>query len=162
MKQEMELQLFDFSNGISKEGISKIVDKIVINTINEGNIIYVVERLTIISKIIELAKKNKDFKKAVLDELSKYPNNTYCSVNGTVIEEIETSVEYNYSVDKDWRYYKEQEEYWAELRKTRESILKKARDRVFVDEETGEVVEKINKKSVTSFKITIPLSGESD
>lgn len=140
---------------ITKNYLKQAARMIVQSACNSGNALDLAERMKILSDLLKLIREDVAFVNAVVDDLD-FNRGPFITQNGATIEKMEAGVQYDFSHDEEWCNYKSIEDCAAASRKAREAILKSAREGAeAVIEETGEVIIGANKKSKSTYKITL-------
>lgn len=116
--------------------------------ISNEKVLLVAEQVAAISTFIELLKEDNRYRKAVLEELQKFPMQKGTLTSGAAIAYTEVGTKYLYQEDAVWSDLKEK-------MKAREEILKKIPPGMqMVDEETGEMISGVGKVSSPGWRIT--------
>ncbi|MES2620211.1 MAG: hypothetical protein V4615_05095 [Bacteroidota bacterium] len=140
---------------VNKTTVRQYAQNIIDNAIEDNRVLKTAEGLAVMEKLVKAVREETRFVDAVVDELT-LNNKVLTTPNGTLIEVTEVGVKYDYSHDEEWRNIKAEIDQQTLLLKQREAVLKIARDGAEkVDENTGEVVIGANRKSKTSYKITL-------
>src|SRR5215210_6195130 len=141
--------------GLGKKQIADLADESVGRVLDEGNVFQVAEALAAMEEFVKAVRSDERYIQFLRDELSKH-HGRLVTGSGAKIELCEAGVSYDYSGNAEWREL-EAERYELERRKkTLEQKLRLlAPGRVAVDPETGEMLEGPQKRSKSTYRITL-------
>jgi hypothetical protein len=139
----------------TKKDIKNLALNIIDNAIEENRVLKTAEGLAVMEKLVKAVREEITFVNAVVDALEQN-NRILTTANGTIIETVEAGVKYDYSYDAEWNELDQEVKKWTEAKKAREAILKSAKSGIEkVDESTGELIVGANKKSKSTYRITL-------
>lgn len=137
---------------VTKQSIKQLANNVIDNAMDEGRVLHTAEGLAVMEKLVKAVREEQRFVDAVCAEVGKQLTTS----NGTVLEVVESAVKYDYSHDAEWKMLQEEIDILTARRKEREAILKTAKEgQEKVIEDTGELITGANKKSKTTYKITL-------
>jgi hypothetical protein len=141
--------------GLSKQQVTDLADVSVSNVLEEGNVFGVAEALAAMEEFVKIVRKDERYVQFLRDELAKH-HGRLVTASGAKIEMCEAGVTYDYSGNAEWRELEEQKKI-IELKKKEieEKLRLLAPGRIAVDPETGEVLEGAQKKSKSTYRITL-------
>lgn len=141
--------------GLSKTQIANLADSAVSSLLEEGSVFGVAEALATMEEFVKTVRKDERYIQFLRDELARHHGRLITS-SGAKIELCEAGVTYDYSNNAEWREL-EAERYEIERRKkaVEEKLRLLAPGRIAVDPETGEVLEGAQKKSKSTYRITL-------
>ena len=146
----------DIKEGLTKSQIAQLADTSVERVLEKGNVFPVAEALAAMEEFVKTVRKDDRFIDFMREELEKQSAGKLTTKAGSKIELCEAGVKYDYAANADWRVLDEQIKYLVEKRKQLEERLRKiSPGKIAVDEETGEVIEGVNKISKSTYKITL-------
>lgn len=144
-------------NQITKKDLAQGAEQIVNNMLEVGNELDVAVGLAAMENVISEIKSNPNYVNAIRDRVQERGEKGKLKLpSGTLVEQCEVGIKYDYSGDAEWRKLKAMEEELADLRKRREAMLKAIPSgKMLTDPDTGETLIGPPKTSTSSYKVTI-------
>lgn len=142
-------------NGLTKTQIADIATEAVGTVLDKGNALQVAEALAAMEEFTKGVRKDKRYVEFLREELFKH-NGRYQTTSGARLEVCEAGVSYDYSSNPEWRRLNSQILELMESRKELEAELRRiSSGKIIVDEETGEILEGPQRKSTSTYRITL-------
>jgi hypothetical protein len=144
------------SEGLTKTQIIKLAKQSVDNVLEDHSFIFqVAEAIAAMEEFAKQVRKDERFVEILRDEIIKHNGKT-ATPSGAKLEICEAGVSYDYSVDAGWRSLEQEIQELTEKRKALEEKLRRiAPGKMWVDDETGEVLEGPLKISKSTYRITL-------
>src|SRR5215210_5585079 len=144
-----------FRSGLRKSQIAGMAGNSVGHLLEEGNVFEVAEALAAMEEFAKCVRKDDRYIQYLRDELAKH-NGRFITCAGARLEICEAGVSYDYASNNEWKELDGEIRNLTERKKALEEKLRKiAPGKIIVDEETGEVTEGINKRSTSTYRITL-------
>jgi hypothetical protein len=142
--------------GLNKTQISKLAQQSVENVLEDNSFIFqVAEAIAAMEEFAKQVRKDERFVEMLRDEIIKH-NGKAATPSGAKLEICEAGVSYDYSQDASWRSLDQEIQELTEKRKALEEKLRRiAPGKMWVDNETGEVLEGPLKVSKSTYRITL-------
>ncbi len=141
--------------GLTKKQIADLADESVGSVLEEGNVFQVAEAIAAMEEFVKTVRKDERYIQFLRDELAKH-HGRLITASGAKIEMCEAGVHYDYSANSEWRELEEQKRILELKKKELEDKLRLLQPgRIAVDPETGEVLEGPQKKSKSTYRITL-------
>jgi hypothetical protein len=142
--------------GLTKTQISKLAQQSVENVLEDNSFIFqVAEAIAAMEEFARQVRKDERFVEILRDEIIKH-NGKAATPSGAKLEICEAGVSYDYSQDAGWRSLDQEIQELTEKRKALEEKLRRiAPGKMWVDNETGEVLEGPLKVSKSTYRITL-------
>ena len=141
--------------GLTKKQIADLADESVGRVLEEGNVFQVAETIAAMEEFVKTVRRDERYIQFLRDELTKH-HGRLVTASGAKIEMCEAGVSYDYSTNAEWRELEEQKRIIELKKKDLEGKLRLlVPGRIAVDPETGEVLEGPQKKSKSTYKITL-------
>lgn len=132
-----------------------MADAAVDKVMEEGHVLEAAEALAALEHFAKTIRQDERFVHFLRDELMKH-GGKYKTASGTQLEVCEAGVRYNYSHDDEWQRLQAQMESISERMRTVEAKLRSVPPgRLWVDPDTGEVVQGAQKQSTSTYRITL-------
>lgn len=143
------------NEGLSKKRITDLADESVGRLLEEGDVFQVAEALATMEEFVKAVRSDERYVQFLRDELAKH-HGRLVTHSGAKIELCEAGVSYDYSDNAEWREL-EAERYELERRKKalEQKLRLLAPGRVAVDPDTGEMLEGPQKRSKSTYRITL-------
>ena len=141
--------------GLSKKQIADLADESVGRVLEDGNVFQIAEAIAAMEEFVKAVRKDERYIQFLRDELAKH-HGRLVTASGAKIEMCEAGVSYDFSANAEWRELEEQKRVIELKKKELEDKLRLlAPGRISVDPETGEVLEGPQKKSKSTYRITL-------
>ena len=141
--------------GIGKKGIAALAERSVDHVLEEGQVFEVAEAIAAMDEFVKSVRRDERFVEYLREELAKH-HGKMVTTSGAKIELCEAGVVYDFTQSAEWRALDEQIRMLQQDKKAVEEKLKCIRSgAIVVDPETGEVFEGAQKKSTSTYRITL-------
>ena len=132
-----------------------MADAAVDKVLEEGHVLEAAEALAALETFTKGVRQDERFIQFMRDELAKHGGKCK-TTSGAQLEVCEAAVRYDYSHDDEWRRLQSQLESISERMRAVEAKLRSVPPgRLWVDPDTGEVVQGALKKSTSTYRITL-------
>lgn len=153
--QLLHNELPTIREGLSKRQINRLAHQTVDNALEAQNVFPIAEAIAAMEEFARQVRKDERFVETLRDEIIKH-NGQAVTPSGAKLEVTEAGVSYDYSTDTSWRALTEEINRLVEQRKALEEKLRRiAPGKMWVDHETGEVLEGPLKVSKSTYRITL-------
>lgn len=143
------------SEGLSKRQIAALAEQTVDRVLDSDTALPVAEAIAAMEEFAKQVRKDERFVDMLRDELIRH-NGKVNTLSGAKLEVTEAAVQYDYAQDPGWRSLTEEIAKLVEMRKALEEKLRSiAPGKMWVDHETGEVLEGPHKSSKSTYRITL-------
>lgn len=148
-------QLPVLREGLTKKQIAVLAENTVDNLLEQHNALPVAEAIAAMEEFVKQVRKDDRFVDAIREEIIRHHGKVQTH-SGAKLELCETGVTYDYAQDSGWRALTEEINGLVEMRKALEEKLRRiAPGKMWVDHETGEVLEGVPKASKSTYRITL-------
>jgi hypothetical protein len=142
--------------GLNKTQIGQLAEQSVENVLeDQSNVFLVAEAIAAMEEFARQVRRDERFVELLRDEIIKH-NGRVTTPSGAKLEICEAGVSYDYSADTGWSSLEREIQELTERKKALEEKLRRiAPGHVWVDQETGEVLEGPMKASKSTYRITL-------
>lgn len=141
--------------GLSKRQIANMAEQTVGHVLESSTALPVAEAIAAMEEFARQVRKDERFVDLLRDEIIRH-NGKLQTASGAKLEVTEAAVQYDYAQDASWRALTEEINMLVEMRKALEEKLRRiAPGKMWVDHETGEVLEGPQKTSKSTYRITL-------
>jgi hypothetical protein len=142
--------------GLTKKQLASMAEKSVEQVVDGNSPVFLVaEALAAMEEFVKNVRKNEHFVSFLRDELTKHQGHLL-TTSGAKIELCEAGVQYNYSGNGEWQQLEEQiKNLQARKKEVEERLRTLSPGAVYVDKETGEMLEAPLKSSKSTYRITL-------
>lgn len=141
--------------GLSKKQIAALADHTVEQVLEQDNALPVAEAIAAMDEFVKLLRKDERFVDAIRETISRN-GGKMATASGAKLELCETGVTYDYAQDAGWLALTEEINNLMAMRKALEEKLRRiVPGKMWVDHETGEVLEGVPKASKSTYRITL-------
>jgi hypothetical protein len=141
--------------GLTKKQIAALAGNTVANVLEQDNALPVAEAIAAMEEFVKGVRRDERFVDAIRETISRN-NGQVHTPSGAKLELCETGVAYNYAQDPGWQALTNEINSLVEMRKALEEKLRRiAPGKMWVDHETGEVLEGVSKASKSTYRITL-------
>lgn len=141
--------------GLNKNQIAILANATVDNVLEQDNALPVAEAIAAMEEFVKQVRKDERFVDAIRETITRN-NGKVQTASGAKLELCETGVTYDYAQDPGWRALTEEINSLLEMRKALEEKLRRIMPgKMWVDHETGEVLEGVPKASKSTYRITL-------
>ncbi len=141
--------------GLTKGQISALAGQTVEQVLESESAMPVAEAIAAMEEFAKQVRKDERFVDMLRDEIIRH-NGKVNTASGAKLEVTEAAVQYDYAQDASWRALTEEINTLMEMRKALEAKLRSiAPGKMWVDHETGEVLEGPQKSSKSTYRITL-------
>jgi hypothetical protein len=141
--------------GLTKKQIAALAGNTVANVLEQDNALPVAEAIAAMEEFAKLVRKDQRFVDAIRESITRNNGHVH-TPSGAKLELCETGVTYNYAQDPGWVALTNEINSLMEMRKALEEKLRRiAPGKMWVDHETGEVLEGVSKASKSTYRITL-------
>lgn len=141
--------------GLNKNQIAMLANATVGNVLEQDNALPIAEALAAMEEFVKQVRKDERFVDAIRETIVRH-NGKVQTPSGAKLELCETGVNYDYAQDAGWRALTEEINALVEMRKALEEKLRRIMPgKMWVDHETGEVLEGVPKASKSTYRITL-------
>jgi hypothetical protein len=141
--------------GLTKRQIAAMAGQTVDQVLESESALPIAEGIAAMEEFAKQVRKDERFVDLLRDEIIRN-NGKVQTQSGAKLEVTEAAVQYDYAQDASWRALTEEIEQLVELRKSLECKLRSiAPGKMWVDHETGEVLEGPAKASKSTYRITL-------
>lgn len=141
--------------GLNKRQIAALAKQTVDTVLENQNVLQVAEAIAAMEDFAKQVRKDERFVDFLRDELSMYNGKTQ-TPSGAKLELCEAAVQYDYTQDPSWLSLTGEINSLLEQRKALEEKLRRIMPgKMWVDHETGEVLEGPQKISKSTYRITL-------
>jgi hypothetical protein len=143
------------TSGLSKSQLATMAEQSVDNVLETGQLFEVAEAIAAMEEFVKNIRKDERFVSFLRDELTKHHGRIYTG-SGAKIELCESAVQYDYSQNGEWQMLEDQiRQLQAQKKEIEERLRRLSPGKVYVDPETGEVLEAPQKSSKSTYRITL-------
>jgi hypothetical protein len=141
--------------GLSKRQIATLAAQTVDQVLESESALPVAEAIAAMEEFAKQVRKDERFVDMLRDEIILH-NGKVNTTSGAKLEVAEAAVQYDYAQDASWRALTDEINTLMEMRKALEAKLRSiAPGKMWVDHETGEVLEGPQKSSKSTYRITL-------
>lgn len=141
--------------GLSKKQIASLATQTVAQVMESESALPVAEAIAAMEEFAKQVRKDERFVDMLRDEIIMH-NGRLHTPSGAKLEVTEAAVQYDYAQDGSWRALTEEINALLETRRQLEAKLRTiAPGKMWVDHETGEVLEGPQKSSRSTYRITL-------
>lgn len=141
--------------GLNKKQIAALAEQTVDAVLENQHVLQVAEAIAAMEEFAKQVRKDERFVDCMRDELCMY-NGKAQTQSGAKMELCEAAVQYDYSQDPSWRSLTQEINSLMQQRRELEEKLRRiAPGKMWVDHETGEVLEGPQKASKSTYRITL-------
>lgn len=141
--------------GLGKKQIATLAAQTVDHVLESETALPVAEAIAAMEEFAKQVRKDERFVDMLRDEIILH-NGKLQTPSGAKVEVTEAAVQYDYAQDTSWRALTEEINTLLEMRKALEAKLRSiAPGKMWVDHETGEVLEGPSKVSRSTYRITL-------
>lgn len=141
--------------GLSKRQIAQLAAQTVDAVLETQHALQVAEGIAAMEAFAKEVRRDERFVDCLRDELQRH-NGAAQTPSGARLELCEAAVQYDYATDPSWRELTQQIAALTEQRKALEAKLRSiAPGKMWVDHETGEVLDGPLKVSKSTYRITL-------
>lgn len=141
--------------GLTKGQIAHLAGQTVAHVLENDSALKVAEAIAAMEEFAKQVRKDDRFVDLLREEILRH-NGRMHTASGAKLEVTEAAVQYDYSQDPTWRSLTEEIDMLVTMRKALEEKLRRiAPGKMWVDHETGEVLEGPSKASKSTYRITL-------
>ncbi len=141
--------------GLTKKQIATMAEHTVDQSLEEDQTLPVAEAIAAMEEFVKQVRKDERFVDAVREAIVHH-NGQVRTASGAKLELCETGVTYDYAQDPGWRALTEEINSLMEMRRALEAKLRSIMPgKMWVDQETGEVLEGVPRASRSTYRITL-------
>lgn len=141
--------------GLTKQQLAGMAEQTVAHVLDSNSALPVAEAIAAMEEFAKQVRKDERFVDMLRDEILRH-NGRLHTASGAKLEVTEAAVQYDYTQDASWRALTEEINVLVEMRKALEEKLRRiAPGKMWVDHETGEVLEGPSKSSKSTYRITL-------
>jgi hypothetical protein len=141
--------------GLTKKQIAALAGNTVAHVLEQDNALPVAEAIAAMEEFAKVVRKDERFVDAIRESITRNSGHVH-TPSGAKLELCETGVTYNYAQDPGWVALTNEINSLMEMRKALEEKLRRiAPGKMWVDHETGEVLEGVSKASKSTYRITL-------